>query len=732
MPDRAKTSKKKGRRKKPRSRFQRWLVRWGWILPVGALIIGGSVLLFTYTYAKVLLPEDVDFVTSSAEVYDREGNLIGTFSDEVRRFLIDTSTLEEYVGQAVVASEDRDFYEHGGVSYRGIARAAWANITGGEIAQGGSTITQQYVKNSVLTAERTFTRKAKEAMLAIKLENKYSKDQILGFYLNTIYLGRGAYGIEAAARTYFDKHASELTLSEAAYFAGIIPAPERYQLDRNHEGAIERRDRVLDLMKSQGYISAFRFDEAKRQKLELARSATREGGSQKAAYFIEWIRREYLRDEYEECLFTCGLKIYTTLDPQMQVDAETAVASILTESTDPQAALVSITPRGEVRAFVGGRDFRNVAKARGFNFASDVGRQPGSSLKPLTLLAAIEEGISPDSRFSGSSPRTIDDETCNGGEPWPVDNYGGSSFGTMTLEQATTNSVNTIYAQLIAEIGAEPVADLLEDFGFSHGPDPDEVTPHCSLALGGSDLNVTAVEMARAYAGFAARGRVPDVMPIRYITDSTGHCLKEYLPQSDIDCDEEAPHVGDQVVDQNSADVLNETLTHVVEEGTASAAIDLDRQAAGKTGTTTNNVDAWFVGYVPQLTTAVWMGYPSEEKDGQRIVPQMGYCADVELCRPVHGIEVTGGSFPAQIWAAFMTEATAEMEPLEFAVPEDVPDEVINAPPPAPPSPTRTAAPPTPTQVPTPTPTPTPEPPTGGPTIFPSPSIRDDGREDDP
>ena len=257
-----KPARKRRAKAKAGTRSQRWLLRFGWLLPVAALLIGGGILGLTYAFARIPLPSEIE-LPSSAEVYDAHGRLIGTYSDEIRRFVIDTTELPEYIGEAVVAAEDRDFYDHSGVSIRGIFRAAWANITGGEIRQGGSTITQQYIKNAVLQdPERTVTRKIKEAVLALKLERRYSKKEILGFYLNTIYLGRGAYGFEAAARTYFgyrarpDKPAADqLTLGQAAYLAGIIPAPESYQPDENPGGAIARRDRVLDLMEEEGSIS---------------------------------------------------------------------------------------------------------------------------------------------------------------------------------------------------------------------------------------------------------------------------------------------------------------------------------------------------------------------------------------------------------------------------------------------------------------------------------------------
>ncbi len=665
-------------------------MRWGWLLPIGAIFVGSGILGLTYAFASIPLPKDLD-LDSSAEVYDMNDELIGTFSGEVRRFLIDTDKLKNYVGEAVIAAEDRDFYKHNGVSMRGIIRAAWANLTGGSIQQGGSTITQQYVKTAVLEdPSRTFTRKAKEAILAIKLERRYSKRQILGFYLNTIYLGRGAYGVEAAAREYFDKHARQLTLGEAAYLAGIIPSPESYQPDENPQGAVARRDRVLDAMVAQGFIRESKADKASRGRVKLAKTRD-DPRRQEAAYFLEWLRKDFLYPEYEGGLFTGGLKIYTTLDPEMQAAAEESVAEILTEKNDPQAALVAATPKGEIRAFVGGRDFTNVKRARGFNYAADPpGRQAGSAFKPFTLMTAIEEGISPSSRFSGASPAYIE-SPCAGPDglpPWEVENYGGSSYGTVTLDQATTNSINTVYAQLVHEVGPENVADLLEDFQFDRGDTPGarrDVPATCSLSLG--TLDVTPLEMARAYAAFAGRGMLPEIMPIRYIENSRGECIKQYRPERGIDCEEEDELRMKRVVDQNESDVLTQSLAHVVSGGTATVAALPGRPVAGKTGTTQNYGNAWFAGYVPQLVTVVWEGYPVERSGGREVVPEMRACSDPVLCRPVHGYSVTGGGSPvspAVIWRNFMLEATAELPVVPFVTPTDLPDEVINSAPPRP------------------------------------------------
>jgi penicillin-binding protein 1A len=439
---------------------------------------------------------------------------------------------------------------------------------------------------------------------------------------------------------------------------------------------------------------------------------------------MEWLRRDYLYPEYQEELFTRGLKIYTTLDLDMQDAAEDAVGSILPNKQDPQAALVSMTPRGEVRALVGGRDFTNVKKARGFDFATDFpGRQAGSSFKPFTLLSAIEENISPSSTFPGTSPKIIPNPECADpdGTLWDVENYGGASYGSMTLDAATTNSVNTIYAQLVAEIGPDKVAELLDRFQFDREDTQAEreIAAVCSLALG--TLDVTPLEMARSYAGFAGRGALPQVMPIRYITNSAGECLKAYRSDREAeDCAEEGRVPTEQVVEENWADVLNQSLTRVVSGGTATAA-NIGRPVAGKTGTTQNSANAWFAGHIPQLATVVWMGYPIEKSkdDPQGTIPLMESCSDPEFCRPVVGdlgypINVTGGSFPARIWAAYMSVAVADMEILSFPFPSDLPDEVINARPSATPTPkpSRTAVRPTPLpSEPEPTPTQqTPEP----------------------
>jgi penicillin-binding protein 1A len=693
--------------------------RFGKLIPILILLLGVGGLVSTYYLAAIPLPEQVA-LPQAAEVYDRHGRLIGTYSD-VRRFIIDTRHLPPYVARAVVAAEDRDFYSHGGVSLRGVVRATWANVTSGSIQQGGSTITQQYVKNALLhDRSRTISRKVKEAVLAIKLEDHYSKEQILDFYLNTIYFGRGAYGIEAAARTYFDENAEELSLPQAALLAGLIRAPATLQPDAHPARAWAARDRVLRAMADEGYITEARRMQAAAARVVSVAGVEERAGLLPAAYFMEWLRRDILYPRFKECLYTCGLKIYTTLDLDMQRYAEQAVASVLDRRADPQAALVAMTPSGEVRALVGGRGFQDATAASGFNFATDLpGRHAGSAFKPFTLLAGVEAGMSPGDVYSGVSPLSVTDRPCaTPQQPWKVANYEGNSYGSITLASATAASVNTVFAQLASDVGPRALARLVGRFGFDRaGSDGTrEIPPYCSLALGA--LAVTPLEMARAYAGLAADGLLPAVVPVRYVTDSFNHCLVAFVAPGSSGCDDAVIATPSRAVRATSAAAVGEVLAGVVAEGTGTGA-DIGRAAAGKTGTSQNNTDAWFTGYVPQLAAAVWMGYPAEV--GGKLVPEMRSCDDRKRCRPVHGAVVTGGSLPARIWALFMRKATAGF-PRDRSVSPGAPTAPAK-PPPAPSVPPATAPKKEPAPKPPQAPSPAPPPPEPDPLPIPLPTI---------
>ena len=676
--------------REPRS-LQRALRRWGplwWLNIVSAAVVAfiAANFIIDYTLAQVPLPPEVK-LPSTSKVYDRHGKLIATYRDEVTRFIIDTTELPDHVRQAVLAAEDRDFFDHEGVSPAGMLRAAWANFTSGTVEQGGSTITQQYIKNAVLNdSSRTVDRKMKEAILAIKLERRYSKQEILDYYLNTVYFGRGAYGIQAAAGVYFGKDASRLNLHQSAYLAGLIPAPGAYQ---KKAAGLARREGVLAAMREEGYIDEEREARAANAKLRFQISKPLRSRRQPAAYFLEWLRKEYLYPRFGDCLYRCGLNIYTTIDLEMQREAERAIASALDAKADPEASLVSMTPRGLIRAMVGGHNFQSVRKARGFNYATDGERQAGSAFKPFTLLRAYEENISPSSRFSGASPKTIEDPACAGPDGiWQPENYGGSSYGMIDLSQATANSVNTIYAELISEVGPSDVATLVRRFGFSGDGARRKIPAHCSLSLG--TLDVSVLEMTRAYAAFAARGALPKATPIRWVAGRGGRCLLGYVPPKKMRCKKSVKVQPKQVVDENAVDVLTQSLEGVITSGTGTAAA-IGRPAAGKTGTTQDNRDAWFAGYTPQLATVVWMGYPVKPgPDGKPgtsddVSPLMQECGAPRRCRPVDGIDVTGGSFPASIWQAYMVAALEGVEIASFTTPYDMPDIVLNPPPPPPP-----------------------------------------------
>lgn len=636
-------------------------IRYGLAVQVGVLLIGVGVLVGGYRIVSVPLPKEIG-LPSAAQVFDREGRLIGTYS-KVRRFIIETDELPNFVTEAVIAAEDHDYFSHHGFSPRAMVRALWSNVTSLGIREGGSTVTQQYVKNALLQdRSRTITRKLKEAVLAVKLEDRHSKKQILSFYLNTIYFGRGAYGIEAASRSYFDKHATALTVNEAAYLAGIIRAPEAYQADEHPGRARVRRDAVLEDMADLGYIGAGRADRIMARPVVFASGVEQRSRHVRAAYFMEWLRREYLYPRFGECLYTCGLKIHTTLDLDLQRSAERAVDDALDRPDDPEAALVALTPAGEVRAFVGGRAFSDAVAASGFNYASDLpGRQAGSALKPFTLLAAIEQGMSAGDVIQGSSPATIRSDACGDrrSKDWTVSNYDAVSYPPMTLARATAFSVNTAYARLISSVGPRSVARLVSRAGFGrHGTSGDRrIKPYCSLALG--SLDVTPLEMARAYAIFQSNGVLPRVSPILYVEDDEGTCLFT-SEAGEEECEEREDEATGQIASPSSVAAVDQALGDVVVSGTGRGAA-LDRfTAAGKTGTSQLNTDAWFAGYTGELVASVWVGHPAAS-DGKS-VPQMRRCPR-SICRPVDGDDVTGGTIPADIWASFMNEAMAKLDP---------------------------------------------------------------------
>ncbi|MGQ0678439.1 MAG: transglycosylase domain-containing protein [Actinomycetota bacterium] len=612
--------------------------RWSWL--VAALAFSAAAAFAISTWLAAVTFPAVTPSAQSSEVLAHDGQIIASLHGEQNRREVSLNQVSRNLHLAVLSAEDKDFFDHRGMSVKSIIRAAGANLMGGGIRQGGSTITQQYVRNALpeIGRERRFARKLKEAFWAIQLERYHPKHEILERYLNTVYFGRGAYGVEAAARTYFKVSSSELTLGQAAYLAGIIRAPERYQIDEDTQGALGLRNLVLDGMLDQGKIDEAQSEAARKEKLaeQFRPGASIEVASSRAGYFVEYVRR-MLKNQFnlsDEQILRGGLQVHTTLDLNMQDAAEAAVKAVLGRQSDPEAAIVAMGPLGEVRAMVGGRDVDSVTRARGFNFAADVnqrggGRQAGSAFKPFALAAFLDSGTSLASTFPGTSPLTIESGRCRNkdGTAWEVANFEQAQYQSLDVTGATLSSVNTVYAQIMNTV-VSPGRFI--KMALAAGIDIPASDSGCALALGTSD--VTPLEMARAYTTFAQRGVRPDPLVITKIVSPDGAVIAERFPTTQ------------PAIDRNVADQVNYVLARNVQGGTGNKA-KIGRPAAAKTGTTQNYSNAWFAGYTPDLTAVVWIGHAPDAE---------GKIAEM---RDVGGQAVTGSSLPAQIWKRFMTRA---------------------------------------------------------------------------
>jgi penicillin-binding protein 1A len=605
-------------------------------------------------YATLPLPKPAPGAETTF-VFDRSGKLLTTLHAGVNRVPIPFSQMPQSLRDAVIAAEDEDFYRHGGVSYRAIVRAALADVENKEFQQGGSTITQQYVKNVYTGGERTLERKIREAVLAVKLEQRLSKNQILQGYLNTVYFGSGAYGAQAAAQTYFGISARKLTLLQSATLAAIIPAPAMFDPQEHPDIAKARRNTVLQRMADLRFIGEAESEELKAEPLKVHKQRRRT--ISQSSYFNQYVSEQLVKSYGYKQTFEGGLRVRTTLDSRMQRAAEQAVATHLSTPGDPSAALVAIDPRtGEIRAMVGGRNFDK----KKFNLAVQAHRTTGSAAKVFTLVAAMEKHISLDSNWNGPPDLVIDDPRCfdpTKQKPWEVHNYADESAGTMSLASATANSVNTIFAQLVTVVGPSRVVDVAHRMGIES-----DLQRVCSITLGSQA--VTPLEMTSAYATLASRGVYHTPRSIAAIDAAGGRTIFEEDTS------------GKRVLKQNVADLATWTLQGVIREGTGTRA-DIGRPAAGKTGTAQDYVDAWFCGYTPQLATCVWVGYPKGEIS-------------------LHNIEgfasVFGGSIPAMIWHDFMMAALHGSPALGFPEPDfstnDVfPDQSVGTEPTSSPSP---------------------------------------------
>ncbi len=523
------------------------------------------------------------------------------------RFEGDSLTIDDLPADlinAVVAIEDRRYFDHGGVDLRGLLRAAWANILAGEIRQGGSTITQQLAKLIFLSPERTFERKIQELMLALWLERRLDKNEILALYLNKVYFGAGAYGVDAAARRYFGKAAKALSLGEAAMLAGLVKAPSQLAPTRDLESAQRRAGLVLEAMLAAGFIDGIRYREARDAPAELAVLPEAPAG---AGYFANWVERE-ARDLLGG--LSGDVVVRTTLDPALQRLAESVVAQRLEAEGETrnvgQAALVAMSPDGAVLAMVGGRDYA----ASQFNRATQALRQPGSAFKLFVYLAALESGMSPRARIE-DAPITV--------EGWSPRNYDGRFHGPVTLEEAFARSLNTAAVRISETVGRPEVVKTARRLGLSSRL---EATP--SLALGTSEVSL--LELTGSYATLPNRGFSVRPQGILEMRESSGRSLYRRQQNS-----------GTPVIAQRDAMAIDGMLRATVEWGTGKAA-QFDWPAAGKTGTSQESRDAWFIGYTANLVVGVWTGNDD--------------------AAPMQ--DVTGGALPAQIWRDFTSRAYAE------------------------------------------------------------------------
>jgi penicillin-binding protein 1A len=650
----------------PRSRLRR-ILRWALWLAVPALAIcAGTVIGLVYAFARVPLPDEVPTAQTIVFLDQTGRHEIGTLTAQENRRVVPLDKIKPHTRQAVLAAEDRDFYDHGAISWRGLARATAANLLRRRISEGGSTITQQYVKNAFpgVGRDRTLFRKLKEAVIAVKLERKHSKDEILEFYLNTVYFGHGAYGIDAAARTYFSWPADaktgrpakkvtveDLTPAQSALLAGMIRSPEFYGTEEHKVSAKARRNYILQVMVDRGWLPAKQGQAAIASKLGVNFEPKRGGiVNSQAPHFLEKVR-QYLVDKYgAEAVNMGGFRVRTTLDMAMQEQAKRAVREVLDRAGDPRAALVAIDPRnGAVRAMYGGKDY----KTRQWNYATDSIRQAGSTMKPFVLAQALADGISVESSFDGPAELEIKGRKYH--------NYDDTNFGWMSLQEATRLSVNTVYIQLMDKLqdGPERVAALAKRHGLTAelnlgtavkpGKSPLErrpvLRPYLPLALGSGD--VTTLQLASAFGTWANRGWHHAPHLVQKVVDSNGRVIEQH---------DYRRTKGVQVIHENQADTINMVLRRAVESGTGTAARLFDRQVAGKTGTTTEYTDARFVGYTPGLVASVWLGYDNPKHKLYNL----------------HGLRaVSGGTLPAQIWRNFMVEATRGTPPQSFVEPQD-------------------------------------------------------------
>jgi penicillin-binding protein 1A len=591
-------------------------------------------------WAFTILPRSLPSVSALESLQPLQGTKVYDDNDELltelhveRRIFVPLAHIPQTLRDAVLATEDRRFYYHWGLDPIGIARATYSNYKSGRIVEGGSTITQQLTKVLFLTPDKSLERKMKEAVLALELERRYSKDRILEMYLNQVYFGNGAYGVEAASRTYFGKSVSEVTVREAALLAGLPRAPSAYSPFEHADVAKRRREVVLRRMVEYGVLQDADGKKLAKSDLGLIPPERRRTSGQ---YFLEYVQHSLEAKYGADMVFKGGLNVYTTLNPSMQLKAEEALRDGLkaleSRSTKtragehPEGAVVTLEPHtGYVRAMVGGYDFFRSE----FNRAVQARRQPGSAFKPFVYVAALEAGLTPATRIDDAP---VSYAVGPHGQAWKPDNYDLKFRGPTTLQQALEESVNVVTVKIQERVGLNKTIQVARRFGITSPLDA-----NLSLALGTSDLNL--LELTSSYGALANQGLWLPPTTIRYITDAQGKLLEEHVPEPK------------EAVSPETAYVVTHMLRGVVERGTGQAARVLGRPIAAKTGTTNDYSNAWFIGFTPRLATGVWVGYDRPRSLGK---------------------DETGSRVAVPIWTSYMGKVLANTPREDFPMPERI------------------------------------------------------------
>ena len=617
--------------------FRRVLIGIGGLTLLGLLVLGVAAL-----WAFTILPRSLPSVSALETLQPIQGTKIYDDNDEAitelhveRRILVPLAQIPQSLRDAILATEDRRFYSHWGIDPIGVARAVVQNYRRGRIVEGGSTITQQLTKVLFLTPDKSLERKLREAVLAMELERRYSKDRILEMYLNQVYFGSGSYGVEAAARTYFGKSVSELTVRESALLAGLPRAPTNYSPFERPEAAKRRREVVLRRMVDFGTI---KDEEAKRLAKTDLGLIPPERRRTTGQYFIDYVQQTLEAKYGPDLVLKGGLNVYTTLNPTMQLTAEQSLREGLKAlqgrtgspqgrpGETPEGAVVTVEPQtGYVKAMVGGSDFFRSE----FNRAVQAKRQPGSAFKPFIYIAALEAGFTPASQIEDSP---VSFAVGKNGQVWKPENYDRKFRGATTLQQAIEESVNVVTVKLQERIGLAKTIQVARRLGITSPLDV-----NLSLALGTSDVSL--LEITSAYGTLANQGVWMPPVTIRYVTDAQGKLLEEHVPE------------GREAVAPETAYVITQMLRGVVERGTGQAAKGLGRPVAAKTGTTNDYSNAWFVGFTPRLATGVWVGYDRPRSLGK---------------------DETGSRVAVPIWVTYMGKVLGDSPKEDFPVPDHV------------------------------------------------------------